>query len=77
MYNANDVESPRWLLSQDRAEEALVVLEKIRPKQDIREGLVSIELTAMRDDYIYQLEGGKRKEYWSALFKGTNLRRTL
>lgn len=69
-------ESPRWLLSSDREDEALAILEKLRPAKDVRDGLVNIELATMREDFTHQVEGVRKKEPWSSLFKGTNLRRT-
>ncbi|KAF4542011.1 Sugar transporter [Lasiodiplodia theobromae] len=69
-------ESPRWLLSRDREDEALAILEKLRPAKDVQDGLVNIELATMREDFTQQVEGVRKKEPWSSLFKGTNLRRT-
>lgn len=66
------LDSPRWLVSKDRSEDALKVLHKLRHRDDISKGLCTLELAAIQE------EGSNvtTKEPWIALFKSQNRRRT-
>ncbi|KAI0016321.1 putative sugar transporter [Xylariomycetidae sp. FL0641] len=67
-------DSPRWLLSEDRQDEAICSLRRLRPKRDntIEDGcekeIVAIK-AALREDV--------HKAPLSGLVRGTNLRRTI
>lgn len=67
-------ESPRWLVSKDRHEEALIELTRLRTKRftpdEIDEELQDIILG-------FQLERDAQKGSLQEIFAGTNLRRTL
>ncbi|KAI1266295.1 general substrate transporter [Xylariaceae sp. FL1019] len=65
-------DSPRWLLFNDRTEEALTELKKIRKKRDVDLGIPELEIAAMRE---YLEEGTKEKGSWVDLIRGTNRRR--
>lgn len=65
--------SPRWLLSKDREEEAIVALCRIRPKEDGENGNCAAEILAIRE----ALHEEVHKAPWLDLVRGTNLRRTM
>lgn len=65
--------SPRWLVFNDRHEEALQVLRSIRRKEDVDNGLPELEIASMRDEGQV---GRQRKGAWSDLFNSHNRRRT-
>jgi hypothetical protein len=65
--------SPRWLLSKDREEDALVSLRRLRPKEDALNGNCEAELQEIRD----ALHEEVHKASWADLVRGSNLRRTL
>ncbi|KAK1217419.1 hypothetical protein PQX77_019959 [Marasmius sp. AFHP31] len=72
--------SPRWLLYKGRRSDAIAVLEKVRPKEDVRAGLCVEEVDALEESIrqeskIHQ-SFDRQKLGWSDLFRGTNLRRT-
>ncbi|KAH8799679.1 hypothetical protein F5884DRAFT_863287 [Xylogone sp. PMI_703] len=64
------VESPRWLLSQERVEEATHSLRRLR-KKNITEELIQQEVYALS-----HTEGNEGKGTWKEVFTGTNRRRT-
>ena len=66
-------ESPRWLLSRDRAVEAKANLDRLRRSSDINSGITEAEINAME----MSLEENRLVDQvsWSALFKGNHLRR--
>ncbi|KAJ9635683.1 uncharacterized protein PV06_08844 [Exophiala oligosperma] len=65
--------SPRWLLSKDREDEAIVALRRIRPKEDGENGNCAAEILAIRE----ALHEEVHKAPWFDLVRGTNLRRTM
>ncbi|KAL0578680.1 hypothetical protein V5O48_003300 [Marasmius crinis-equi] len=72
--------SPRWLLYKGRRSEAIEVLEKVRPKDDVRAGLCIEEVDALeesiREESKIHNSYDQQKLGWFDLFRGTNLRRT-
>ncbi|KAF9052175.1 general substrate transporter [Rhodocollybia butyracea] len=73
--------SPRWLLYKGRREEAIAVLESVRPKRDVAAGLCIEEANAIeesiREEAAMRKSGTGEKLGWMELFKGSNLRRTM
>ncbi|KAL4922079.1 general substrate transporter [Aspergillus aurantiobrunneus] len=65
--------SPRWLLSKDREEDALAALRRLRPKDDTTSGNCEAELHEIREGLHEEVH----KASWLDLVRGTNLRRTL
>ncbi|KAI5460119.1 putative sugar transporter [Mariannaea sp. PMI_226] len=65
--------SPRWLLSKDREEDAVVALRRLRPEADAADGHCDAEIQAIKES----LQDQVHKAPWLDLFRGTNLRRTL
>ncbi|KAL4925284.1 sugar porter family MFS transporter [Aspergillus undulatus] len=65
--------SPRWLLSKDRDEDALASLRRLRPNDDTTNGNCEAELQDIRE----ALHEEVHKASWTDLVRGTNLRRTL
>jgi hypothetical protein len=65
--------SPRWLIFNDRYEEALKVLRSVRRKQDVDNGLPELELASMREE---GQAGRRRKGPWKDLINHENRRRT-
>ncbi|KAJ3995448.1 general substrate transporter [Lentinula boryana] len=72
--------SPRWLLYKGRRDEAIAVLENVRPKRDVAAGLCVEEANAIeesiREEAKLRKSGTNEKLGWIDLFKGPNLRRT-
>lgn len=72
--------SPRWLLYKGRRDEAIAVLESVRPKRDVAAGLCVEEANAIEESIREEAElrksGTAEKLGWLDLFKGPNLRRT-
>ncbi|BCS28345.1 sugar porter family MFS transporter [Aspergillus puulaauensis] len=64
--------SPRWLLSKDRDEDAIASLRKLRPEEDRSNGACDEELREIREG----LHEVVHKAAWIDLVKGNNLRRT-
>ncbi|RMJ15209.1 hypothetical protein CDV36_005138 [Fusarium kuroshium] len=65
--------SPRWLIFNDRYEEALKVLRSVRRKQDVDNGLPELELASMREE---GQAGRREKGPWKDLVNRENRRRT-
>ncbi|CAG7916585.1 unnamed protein product [Penicillium olsonii] len=65
--------SPRWLLSQDREDDAISSLNRLRPKEDASNGKCEAELVEIRES----LHEVVHKAKWIELVRGSNLRRTL
>ena len=66
-------DSPRWLLSKDREEDAAVSLRRLRNKDDNDGGRCDEEIRAIKETLSDQVH----KAPWLDVFRGTNLRRTL
>ncbi|KAJ5212494.1 uncharacterized protein N7498_004140 [Penicillium cinerascens] len=66
-------DSPRWLISKDRKEDAVKVLDIVRPAEDVRSGVNRLEVDAIEEAVRNDLE----KAPWIELIRGVNLRRTL
>ncbi|KAI1871338.1 uncharacterized protein JN550_004783 [Neoarthrinium moseri] len=64
--------SPRWLVFNDRSDEALAILKRVRAKRDRDLGIPELEIAAMRKDGS---SGKREKGPWIDLIKGTNRRR--
>lgn len=65
--------SPRWLVFNDRREDALAVLQKVRRRADVDNGWPEMELAVMGEES--QL-GKQEKGPWKDLFNEKNRRRT-
>lgn len=65
-------DSPRWLISKDRNEDALKSLKKLRRKEDVDNGLIDFEIAAFREEGQNTVKKGN----WRALFDRGNRRRT-
>ncbi|KAI1370304.1 MFS transporter [Hypoxylon crocopeplum] len=69
-------ESPRWLMTQRREEEAELALRKLRNK-NIKESELQAEFNEIRTSTMEQLEHHGGKHLWIEMWRGTNRRRTL
>lgn len=69
------IESPRWLLSKGKREEAIQVLNKVRRKDLVTSGETEQEaqMIQVAIEQAKELTEGT----WLDLFRGTNLRRTM
>lgn len=65
-------DSPRWLLSKDRHEDALTALRRLRTKDEVASGACTEELAVIQA----QLQQKVHKASWLDCFRGTNARRT-
>ncbi|KAL9476293.1 hypothetical protein ACSS6W_006134 [Trichoderma asperelloides] len=65
--------SPRWLLSKDREEEAVAALRRIRPEEDASNGNCEAEILAIKE----AIQEDVHKAPWLDLVRGTNARRTF
>lgn len=66
--------SPRWLVFNDRSDEALKVLRSVRKKEAMENGQPELEIAAMREDGQI---GKQKKGSWAELFNEKNRRRTI
>lgn len=66
-------ESPRWLVSKDRSEEALQILIKYHAEGDASNELPHLELAEIRK--ALELENESRKRGWVELFQTAGMRR--
>jgi MFS family permease len=69
------VESPRWLLSHDRDDQALAALKKLRRKDDVDAGLCEVELEAIA--YAIQYDKTHATARWRDLFTNTAYKQTI
>lgn len=65
--------SPRWLLSKDREEDANASLSRLRGQTYTAEGKCQIEIHAIKE----ALQESIHKAPWADLLRGTNFRRTM
>jgi hypothetical protein len=68
-------ESPRWLITKDRAEEARAILLKYHGESDRGEEFVNAEFAQMQTTIRLELEASKKS--WIDLFKTSGMRRRL
>ena len=69
------VESPRWLVSHGRKEDALKALKRLRRKQDTINGICQAEIDALDEAIEYDREISTAR--WRDLFGRTYLRRSI
>jgi Sugar (and other) transporter len=69
-------ESPRWLMSQGREEEAEKALRRLR-NSNIAEHEFQAELNEIRGSTRQQLEQSKKKQLFLEMWRGTNRRRSF
>ncbi|CAI4213280.1 unnamed protein product [Parascedosporium putredinis] len=69
-------ESPRWLMTQGREEEALASLRKLR-NSSIDEAEFQAEFNEIRISTAEQIQQSENKKLWVEMWKGTDRRRTL
>lgn len=65
--------SPRWLISKNRKDDAVAVLEQVRTKAEAEGGHCREEADAIEEALR---DASRRKEPWHHLFRGVNFRRT-
>jgi hypothetical protein len=68
-------ESPRWLITKDRAEEAHAILSKYHGESDRGEEFVAAEMAQMQTTIRIELESSKKS--WTDLFKTAGMRRRV
>ncbi|KAH0605253.1 uncharacterized protein H6S33_005235 [Morchella sextelata] len=70
-------ESPRWLISRDRHDEALAILARCHANGDLNDELVKFEFTEIKETIALEAEFAKRglSELWST--KGNRHRMTI
>lgn len=69
-------ESPRWLMTQGRTEDAEASLRRLR-NPDIKESEFQAEFNEIRVSTAEQIEQNTGRQLWIEMWKGTDLRRTL
>lgn len=68
-------ESPRWLCSKDRHEEAFEILVKYHAEGDHDSAFVKAEMVQIKSTLEIEMEGAK--ESWLDIFKQAGMRRRL
>lgn len=66
-------ESPRWLVSKDRSEEALAILVKYHAEGDATQELPHVELAEIQK--ALEIENDSRRRGWVELFQTAGMRR--
>lgn len=65
--------SPRWLLSKDREEEAVASLRRLRSKAEVEAGHCEAEIAAIKE----ALQEHVHKAPWWDMLRGSNFRRSM
>jgi hypothetical protein len=68
-------ESPRWLITKDRAQEAHDILLKYHGETERGDEFVAAEMAQMQTTIRIELESSKKS--WTDLFKTSGMRRRL
>lgn len=68
-------ESPRWLISKDRREEAFAILTKYHAEGDATSALVQAEMAQIETTVKLEIENSRRS--WADMFRTSGMRRRL